>query len=393
MATPALAPVGGSAPASQSTTTEAPVSSFPPAVNGRDKIHWSKHIWERVDAAVHQEMMRTRVSQKFLPIRPVVPRTTSVPFDSITAPSDPNTRTFSVDEGATTRLIEIFVKFSLTPAQVEHETGDLMELGHSTAVTLATRAANILAQAEDLVIFQGVNAFTQPLFRAAGAGARAAAAGAGAGGGAGAAGGGAGAAVAAAAPAIPPAGNRGFPFDTGLLDLAVVDNTIQSGAAPLTPPVQAVPVQLLNAANPGVYGSNTFAAVSKGIALLAAAGQYGPYALVLDTTPYADTYAPVPGGTLVITADRIRPLVTSGFYVSGTLPTGVPATSLGAGANASYEGLLVSLGGNTMDVVVGLDATTAFEQQTSDGNYSFRVVERFALRLKDTTGVIRLEFQ
>lgn len=271
-----------------------------------------------------------------------------------------------------------------------------MELGHSTAVTLATRAANILAQAEDLVIFQGVNAFTQPLFKAAPAGARAAAAGAGAGGGGGAVVGGAvgaAAAAAAAAPAVPPAGNRGFPFDTGLLDLAVVDNTIQPGAAPLTPPVQAVPVLLLDPRSPGVYGSATFSAVSKAIALLAAAGQYGPYALVLDTTPYADTYAPVIGGTLVITADRIRPLVTAGFHVSGTLPTNVPATSLPGGANASYEGLLVSLGGNTMDVVVGLDATTAFEQQTAEGNYSLRLVERFALRLKDTTGVIRLEFQ
>jgi uncharacterized linocin/CFP29 family protein len=46
-----------------------------------------------------------------------------------------------------------------------------------------------------------------------------------------------------------------------------------------------------------------------------------------------------------------------------------------------------------MDLVVGLDATTAFMQQDPNGNYRFRVVERLALRLKDTTGVIRLEFE
>ena len=40
-----------------------------------------------------------------------------------------------------------------------------------------------------------------------------------------------------------------------------------------------------------------------------------------------------------------------------------------------------------------LDATTAFMQQDTDGNYRFRVVERFALRLKDTSAVVRLEFQ
>src|SRR5689334_25401450 len=109
-------------------------------------------------------MMRTRVAQKFLPLRPVLPRTTSVPFDFIQAPDKNNA--FSVDEGATTRLNEYWVEFSLTPQQVDHETGDLMELGHSTAVTLATRAANILAQAEDLVIFQGANGIAQdPLFK------------------------------------------------------------------------------------------------------------------------------------------------------------------------------------------------------------------------------------
>jgi hypothetical protein len=46
-----------------------------------------------------------------------------------------------------------------------------------------------------------------------------------------------------------------------------------------------------------------------------------------------------------------------------------------------------------MDIVVGLDATTAFMQQDPNGNFRFRVVERFALRLKDTSAVIRLEFQ
>jgi uncharacterized linocin/CFP29 family protein len=150
---------------------------------------------------------------------------------------------------------------------------------------------------------------------------------------------------------------------------------------------------LLNAKNPGIYGSNTFGAVAKAYATLQGAGQYGPYALVLQTTPYADTYAPVVGGTLVITADRIHPLMTAGFYGAGTLPQNTPATSLSGGANASYVGVLVSLGGNTMDLVVGLDATTAFMQQDPNGNYRFRVVERLALRLKDTTGVIRLEFE
>jgi hypothetical protein len=73
--------------------------------NGRERIHWSKDVWDRIDKAVHAEMMRTRVAQKFLPIRPVFPRTTSVPTDSIGGPNQANP-TFTVDEGATTRLNE-----------------------------------------------------------------------------------------------------------------------------------------------------------------------------------------------------------------------------------------------------------------------------------------------
>jgi len=327
----------------------APVTAMMPnaAHNmGRDKVHWSQDVWDRIDKAVHDEVMRTRVGQRFLPLRPVIPRTTSVPFDSITLPTEA-APSLSVDEGATTRLNEYWVEFSLTPAQVEHETGNIMELGHSTAVTLATRAANILARAEDLVIFQGQNAIKRDaLF----------------------------------------AGNltvhsRGVPDDTGLLDL-------DPDGARSTPPLPGelvIPVPLKDAGVPDVYGENTFRAVALGYARLQENGQYGPYALVLQTTPYADAYAPLPD-TLILTADRLNPLMTAGFYGTGTLPFSTEG-------EPHFYGLLVSLGGNTMDLVVGLDATTAFMQQDTDGNYRFRVVERFALRLKDTSAVVRLEFQ
>jgi len=223
----------------------------------------------------------------------------------------------------------------------------MMELGHSTPVTLPTRAANILAQAEDIVVFQGANGIaTSPLFNPS-------------------------------ADGTPQSVlNRGTPTDTGLLDLA-----LKGAANPPLKAVQAVQVALLNTANAGVYGENTFKEVAAAYSLLQGGGQYGPYALVLPTTPYADTYAPVAAG-LVITADRIKPLVVAGYYGTGMLPM-LPKAS----------GVLVSLGGNTMDLVVGLDATTAFMQQDPNGNFRFRVVQRLALRLKDTSGVVRLEFQ
>jgi hypothetical protein len=89
-------------------------------------------------------------------------------------------------------------------------------------------------------------------------------------------------------------------------------------------------------------------------------------------------------------ADRIKPLMTAGFLGTGTLPTqAVP----GAPPNVRQTtGIVVSLGGNTMDLVVGMDAITTFLQEDTEGQYRFRVYERFALRLKDTSSVIRLQF-
>jgi uncharacterized linocin/CFP29 family protein len=358
MASPAATPLVGGA---TSQPTNGGDESQSIHQKGRDKVPWSKEVWEAIDKHVHDEVMRTRVGAKFIPHRKVHPKTTSVPSDSITFSElqGETTQTLIIDEGATIRVNEIWTEFALTPQQV-HETAEAQELSYTAAVTLATRAANFLAQAQDLIIFQGVNAYFTPFFEKF---------------------------------VRFRAGQQ--PSDTGLLSYPVV---LESPALPPTTSVtlaanQVIPVnpvtQLSPSEGPGVlYGTDTFASVSQGYSILQQNGHYGPYALVLHTIPYADAYAPVIG--LVITADRIKPLVDAGFYGTGTLaanPGGSPPNE------PQYTGVLVSLGGNTMDLVVGHHATTAFMQEDPDGNFRFRILERFALRLKDSTAVIRLEFQ
>jgi hypothetical protein len=132
------------------------------------------------------------------------------------------------------------------------------------------------------------------------------------------------------------------------------------------------------ASDPPKWGENTFKAVAQGYAKLQNEGHYGPYALVLWTDCYADTYAPVKPTSLTMPADRIMPLVTAGFHGSGALP--------------EYTGLLVSVGGNSMDLVVGREPETSFVREEPDGRYTFRVSERFVLRLKNSAAVIKLEF-
>src|SRR3989442_5137434 len=121
--------------------------------HGRDKIDWSQALWNRIDQAVHQETERTRVAAKFVPLYGPVP-------DALTAPADTiELETMTINEGETTPLIEIWVEFKLTKQQVEREES------LATTVTLATRAANLLSQAEDLLIFQGKKAAKHELFQ------------------------------------------------------------------------------------------------------------------------------------------------------------------------------------------------------------------------------------
>jgi hypothetical protein len=455
--------------------------------HGRDKIDWGPEVWKRIDAAVKEEITRSRVAAKFLPTVHVPAKATTVPADVVSPTlieGQQATGALSVDETATTRVNEYWVEFALTPAQVEeeahaaqadhhradgahahhgqHEHGSHHPThnGHaSTGVSLATRAANVLAQVEDFIIFNGQNALQSMLL------------------------GGTNSAV-------------NFRLTPGTLDLGLLNLLLPNGSVPLLigglPPDQIVqvPQSSSTTAPPGSYQENTVAAVARAFAILQSKGQYGPYALVLQTFPFADTFSPL-ATTLITPAEPIRHLMNAGFFGTGTLPpflktdgtagsglplpgsiayalvtaagsgyspanpptvtftggnaTGVavvspggqvtgitltnpgsgysgttPVTATFAGGSGSgaaangfivqpapsgsrapssvvYTGLVVSLGGNTMDLVRGRmsdheDVIVRFEQKDVDGNYRFRVVERFALRLKDITAVVQLQF-
>jgi uncharacterized linocin/CFP29 family protein len=276
---------------------------------GRERLDWGADIWKRIDDAVHDEFQRTSVAAKFIPLYGPIGDALTVPADVI------DSETMTIDEVAVTPLLELSVEFGLTRQQAAGE-------AHlSTALTLATRAANLLSQGEDLAIFRGDEGLkSNPLKQVK---------------------------------------QRGGSAGLGLLNAA--------GQA-----VQVAPVSA------GSYGEHTFAAVAEAYALLQNQGHYGPYALALRSELYADTFAPLPE-TLAMPADRIRPLVTLGFYGTGALRPGT--------------GLLVSVGGNSLDLVAGVDPMTEFLQIDDNGLYRFRVFERFVVRVKDRTAIVRLEFK
>ena len=374
---PASMPSSTMVPTHHTPTTTHPRSQTSIAHRGREKLPWGKEVWDRLDHAVRREVERTRVAAKFLPCHRVPEKTTSIETDLVVVPaitglgagpggplavggpargaagppavirwvppSNPtatDSNPYLVDEGATTRLVEFWVEFTLTAQQVEHEAtvehdqhganhhpadsqatqhtvtdphmlhGQHLHhdhLGHSTAITLATRAANVLAQAEDMLMFNGLGAFTSALFTN-----------------------------------FVQWRSNGLPTDFGLLNVVPV---LPGTPTPTFPPLPASQViQVLRPPAPAagqpplsyLYGPNTFEAVASGYAELLGNGFYGRAALTLPIVPFADTYAPIQD--LAVTADRIVPLMKAGFHDSGTLDT-PGATAIAAGVAAAAAAL------------------------------------------------------
>jgi len=300
---------------------------------GRDKLQWTQELWDRLDAAVHAEMKRTLTARRFVPVVLAAADVLTVPADTITvgpgAPVNGNRGLLRVNASAVTEVIETWVEFSLTEQQVQREST------LSTAVTLATRAANLLAQGEDLLVYQGDDAIKNNALFTDGR-----------------------------------IHTRDGPGPVGLANRRSLPD----------PDNQILDVQFTDPDGQR-YGENTFGVVERAYALLQSKGHYGPYALVLPPGPNADTRAPL-RTTLIMPADRISSLVEGKFFGTGTLPE-IP----------EVLGVMLSWGGNSIDMVVGRDATTAFLQEDNEGLYRFRVFERFALRDKDPTSRFLLRFQ
>jgi uncharacterized linocin/CFP29 family protein len=162
------------------------------------------------------------------------------------------------------------------------------------------------------------------------------------------------------------------------MDEAIFQGTSNPSLVAAAEANQVVEVDPIDAGAPGVYGENSFKAVAQAYAFLQGKNYYGPYALIVFADQFADTHAPL-ASTLIMPADRIRPLMTAGFYGTGTVPPN--------------RGVMVSIGGNTVDVAIGVHGATAFTQIDDEENYRFRVYERFTVRIKDPGALVLLAFQ
>ena len=310
-----------------------------------DKVPWSPEIWQAIHRNVHDQTLKVQVGANFLPHRLVHPKTTIVNADQITfkqLDGSLGSYTLVSDEGSSYRMLEIPVEFAMTTQHV-HETSVATNPEHTIAFTLAGRAAMHLAKAVDLVIHQGKAAYSNPSFTGS---------------------------VRSSSALVPP-------LDGGLLSLDGTGPFVSSNT-----PVQVHPLTK----GSGTYGEKTLTGLTQGIAALTLAGYSGPYAFVVDTAIYADTHAAVGNGSLVMTADRIVPLVTAGYFGTNAVRPVTPPDG------TSFHGVLVATGGRPVDLTIGLPPTTAFIQQDPSQLWRFRVVQRFLHRVLDNSGFVRIDF-
>ena len=297
-------------------------------------------LWKEINDAVLKEMGKVRIAQMVFPSTVLSGDPTQVINDEIEFPDFPIPATgkdgpivtltrppLTIPEGRTKGFEEIYRGFALSGAQISRE------IETKTAMTLARMVAKEVALAEDIIIFQGKDGALPTDVEVD--------------------------------PSLEVAGDKG-----GLLGAAT--HAIE---VPRLPTAKGSPSP--------VYGGNTFKAVAEGIAHLTAVGQARPYALILPSGVYADTYAPV-GDSLVTTADRIKPMMEGGFYGTATLPDSADGQD--------GKGLLVALGGEPTSVYIGREAQAEYLQQDKS-KYLFRVVERVQFVARDRRALVRLEFK
>ena len=305
-------------------------------------LDWTETTWQEINDAVLEEVGKVRVAQKVFPTAQLDGDPVQVPDELI------DFQNLSIQEGQTKPFVELFAKFTLTSTQVKQEADQ------KTCKTLARMAAKALALAEDTYFFQLSNVAARKPGRA---GTRPP--------------------PSPKLPANTQIDNWRLAIDLGLLAAANPND------ADADDPIRVTPQRLVAAKaraqrNDAKWGNNTFATVAEAISLLVGKAQAAPYALILPTDPYADTFIPPSTDSLVTTADRIRPLVEGGYYTSPVLP--------------HDEGLLVALAGDPVHLFVGREVMTEFVVR--EGNsFVFRVVERVQYVVRDPRSLVLLKFE
>jgi len=298
------------------------------------QVPWSDEQWARANQVIQEEANRARVAATFLPLEgPLPPDTDFVRKDILATdqfqPAPQPQKQLSritIDDQSTMKLATLQANVFLRGAQ-------MADPNMSSALQLLRRAANVLARAEDSIVFRGQQAQNQ---------------------------------------GPPPSAVTGI---AGLFEVRGGEGSYGLFGDPTLPKPDRKQVHISQVAVSGLPVWDLVPGVSDAISKLEAKGHFGPFAVALGQDFFLSVQTPT--SSLVLPQDRILPFLGGGPLVrSSTLPP--------------RSGVVVALGGAPVELVVATDLSLGFLQITTDPHYVFRLYEKIVLRIKQVDAIVRL---
>jgi uncharacterized linocin/CFP29 family protein len=122
----------------------------------------------------------------------------------------------------------------------------------------------------------------------------------------------------------------------------------------------------------GAPGDDVINAIVAAIGKLDSDGRQGPYAAALSQNLFEEICRPNVG-SLILPRDRILPFLQGPLLRASALP--------------KDHGVVVSLSGSPLELVVAADLCVRYLQTTLEPRYVFRVCERVALRIREPKAI------
>lgn len=310
-------------------------------------LGWTEDHWNRICSTVVEEAQKARVAAQALPSTgPEDKSVVAVPRYEVTtaggeleANSDPDL---------------YLTRISVNVALRSHEIAD-HQLG--AALQMFRRAANVIARAEDALVFYGRRSTTLNPVKSA---------------------------FNYLAPGLPAIFS--FTDDThnvhGIFQWLVGPTALGDPGLPLKRGIARRPdpvekqfrAGLTAKEKGGSLGDGAVNTIVAAITAIEANGFYGPFACCLGRTLFEAICTPAP--SLVLPRDRILP------FLQGPL--------LRASALHPDDGVVIALAGNPVELVVASEIHVRFLQVNESGHALFRVSERVAVRIKNPGAIQRI---
>lgn len=285
-------------------------------------LNWSDAQWQKVNDSVNEAFGKASVATAFLPCYgPLTGSTETVRNEHLSERADPKDPTKPPTVTLDTDHRDVNQKLINLTVNVELSSEQVADESLGNALLAFRRAGSILALEEDEIVFSGYD---------------------------------------------PSAATRS----------KFVVNKVgpQPGLTNPTKPFPSTPVKVAKDAVADPIGVNqvgvaVVSAVVKAINELETNSNPGPFACVLGNELFEAVQQP--SFAFVLPSDRITPLLRGPLLRSGKMD--------------GKTGIVVSLAGSAIDIVVGTPPTVQFLQRLPDAKYLFRVYERFVLRVRDVT--------